>query len=248
MDDRWKPLSRTGGPVAPFAKTMTVEQLLAAAPASPVGSRAVKTGRGAESEPTAPDESGTVLHTVTRSDTLMGVALRYGVSVAELRLANDLPSGTENLATTPVLRIPSAPAKRLAEAGGAKAESHAALSRRLRVTHNLAEPEAEYYLTEAGWDYAAAEAALRRDLAFERTAEGRARLAAAMPPPPQQQPGAAAAPAGSGVLGKLAGALSLGGAARRSSSSGHAGGGGEAGEDAPFLPAGEVRLERGVVA
>ena len=185
MDDRWKPLSKTGGPVTPFAKTMTVEELLAAAPSSPVGSR---TGRGRGGEDVSwekgpdPDASGAVLHTVSKSDTLMGIALRYGISVAELRLANDIPSGTENLAATPILRIPAAPSKRIAEAGGAKRESQAALSRRLRVTHSLSDAEALYYLTEADWDYGAAEAALKTDLAFENSAAGQAGLAAALHP------------------------------------------------------------------
>ena len=175
MDDRWKPLSRTGGQVAPFAVTMTIDQLLAAAPTSPARSRE-RIGTEGGSKDAAGVGDQYIVHNVTKSDTLMGIALRYGVSIAELRFVNDIPSGTDNLATSPVLRIPTTHSRGDQPSRNAEKESHAALSRRFRVTNGVSESEAAYYLGEASWDYELAERTLRADLAFEKTAEGIARL------------------------------------------------------------------------
>jgi LysM repeat protein len=168
MDDRWKPLSRTGGTVVPFAKTLTPQQLLAAAPPEPSSLRRHADGGSAHAAGTS-SAPGFISHQVSKSDTLLGLAFKYGVTVSEIRLANDLPS--ENLATTPTLRIPVSGTTR-APVGAA--ESRAAQVRKFRVLQGVSEAEASYYIDEANGDYAAAELQLRRDLAFEKSSDAAA--------------------------------------------------------------------------
>ena len=107
-----------------------------------------------------------VLHTVTRSDTIDGLAFKYRVTKSEIKLLNDLPS--DNIHTCSVLKIPQGPRAPLPSAREAQGDTKAAVLRRFRVTHGLDESEARYYLEEASYDEKLAEEALKADLAFER--------------------------------------------------------------------------------
>lgn len=115
-----------------------------------------------------------ILHQVQRSDTIDGLAFRYRVTKAEIRLANDLPS--DNVHTCSVLKIPRGalpPLQAVRDPG----DTRGMILRRFRVSHSLSEAEARYYLDDANWDEPKAAAALARDLAFERSHAGDAAAA-----------------------------------------------------------------------
>jgi hypothetical protein len=162
MDDRWKPLSRTGGPVVPFAKTLTPQQLLASAPSVHRKELERHIGAGSISQI---DSSEFLIHTVSKSDTIMGLSMQYGVSTTEIRALNDLHS--ENLATMSTLRIPNS---KLATLSIDAVESHASMVRRFRVANNISDAEATFYLDDAAWNFLAAHRQLKIDMEFEASA------------------------------------------------------------------------------
>jgi LysM domain len=106
-----------------------------------------------------------ILHEIKPRDTLFGLSLKYNISVQTIKLANDLT--TDNLATVPggYLRIPlSGPIKK----EESTALTNAAILRKFRVTHNISEPEAKYYLESCDYDYNRAELMLANDVSFEK--------------------------------------------------------------------------------
>jgi LysM repeat protein len=112
----------------------------------------------------------------SRKDTLMGLSLKYGVSVSELRLVNNLP--TENIGMLRELRIPKGTARVRPTATGVE-DSRRSKLRKLQVEHGLSAEEATYYLEASGFDYTGAVAALRDDEAFDAKTGGAATRAAA---------------------------------------------------------------------
>jgi hypothetical protein len=151
MDARWD--HRAAPPPQPRAPA----SFLAPAAPSPPPPRPAA-GGGAEPPPH-------IVHALLPSDTLQGLAFRYHVTPAEIRLLNDLPS--DNLATCGrELRIPVGARAPLPTTRDAP-DPRAATLRAFRVSHRLSEPEARYYLEDAGWDSGLAAAALAQDLAFE---------------------------------------------------------------------------------
>lgn len=124
-----------------------------------------------------------IYHPVDRRDSLMALSLRYGVPVADLKMLNNLP--TENLAAVRTLRIPRDRARVVIAPTGASADDHGAKIRRLIALaigrmpgERLSEPEARFYLEDAGWDVDAALAAWRRDEDFDASTGGAASRAA----------------------------------------------------------------------
>jgi LysM repeat protein len=182
MDSAWAALSRL--PAAPGSrkpKIMTAAEMVAplpaprredvAAPALPPTSSSSSSSSSSEegADPTRvpPPPPPFFEHAVQRSDTLMGLSLKYRVSIPELKRLNDLHS--DNLATMPVLRIPCGPdAAKLAVPAPAPPDSERALVRRFKLTHDVGEEEARYYLSSSSFDYEAATRALQADLDFER--------------------------------------------------------------------------------
>ena len=116
--------------------------------------------------PPPPDD---LLHTLSPSDTLMGLSLKYGCSEHAIRLANDLPS-SGNLGGIKTLRIPArgAPLRPPPDEGA----SQRALLRAFRAATGLSEPEAKYYLGEVEWDLPRAQALLREHEAAETASGG----------------------------------------------------------------------------
>lgn len=140
--------------------TGAYSDFLAAAPPEPRAEAAVVGGAGG---PSCSSEVGLYDHAVGPRDTLMGLALAYGSSVAELRQLNALP--TENIAGLRVLRVPAGrPNARIAVVPGA-AEASAAVAARefFAAATGLRGAEARYYLDEAGGNADAAVAAWRAD-------------------------------------------------------------------------------------
>jgi hypothetical protein len=112
------------------------------------------------------------LHKIEKRDTLLGLSLKYGVAVSELKLANDIPFTSDNLHSCgPTLRIPMG-GKSAFGAGASppsenKEESERAVLRRFRVTHGLEEAEAKYYLSIGDGDFEKATKELQHDLSVE---------------------------------------------------------------------------------
>lgn len=151
-DGRWGALSHegTGRPVARAPDYSALSRALPLAPPDPQ-----------EAPPSAP-ERGWVEHVVGPRDTIMGLALRYGVTPGEIKLANQLP--TDNLATARVLRVPTG---RVLPPPPPPADNPAAIIRRFRAANGVSEKEARYYLEEARYDERAAAAELAADLRVE---------------------------------------------------------------------------------
>jgi hypothetical protein len=150
MDGRWAALSHMGGGARP-AKVPDYSTLRV--PLPPEQPDAATEGRAGAGGAAAPDDGGGfIVHTVTPSDTLEGLALRYRVTPLEIRVANDLP--TSNLATMRELRIPTG--RGPLRPPPPKVESREAVMRRFRVTHGLEEAEARYYLEAAEYNEAVA--------------------------------------------------------------------------------------------
>jgi LysM repeat protein len=179
MDSAWAALSRL--PAAPGSrkpKIMTAAEMVAPLPAPrredvaapalpPTSSSSSSSEEGADPTRVPPPPPPFFEHAVQRSDTLMGLSLKYRVSIPELKRLNDLHS--DNLATTPILRIPCGPdAAKLAVPAPAPPDSERALVRRFKLTHDVGEEEARYYLSSSSFDYEAATRALQADLDFER--------------------------------------------------------------------------------
>ena len=161
MDARWDP--RAAPPPQPRAPASFLAPAAEAPPQQPPPPPPPRQG-GCEPPPAF------ITHALLPSDTLQGLAFRYHVTAAEIRLINDLPS--DNLATCGrELRIPlgaRAPLPTVREAP----DPRAAALRAFRVAHRLSEPEARYYLEDSGFDPALAAAALARDLELERRHPG----------------------------------------------------------------------------
>ena len=111
------------------------------------------------------------LHKIEKRDTLLGLSLKYGVAVSELKLANDIPFTSDNLHSCgPTLRIPVGGKSGFGTATVSsenKEESERALLRRFRVTHGLEEAEAKYYLSIGEGDFEKATKELQNDLNIE---------------------------------------------------------------------------------
>ena len=111
-------------------------------------------------------ESRFIDHSVTPSDTLFGLELKYGVSAADIRRANTMTS--DRLFAHVKIKIPNPKYKPNPEKESADAE-RLKMTRRMiammkRVGDDaLGEAEAKYYLQEHRWDIDAAVAAFRRD-------------------------------------------------------------------------------------
>lgn len=124
-----------------------------------------------------------IYHPVDKRDSLMAISLRYGISVADLKLVNNLP--TENLAAVRTLKIPRdrarvviAPATTSEDGKSAKVRRLIALAIGRVPGERLSEPEARFYLEDAGWDVDAALALWRRDEDFDASTGGAASRAA----------------------------------------------------------------------
>jgi len=112
------------------------------------------------------------LHKIEKRDTLLGLSLKYGVAVSELKLANDIPFTSDNLHSCgPTLRIPVGGKSGFGTAATVSAEnkeeSERAILRRFRVTHGLEEAEAKYYLSIGEGDFEKATKELQNDLNIE---------------------------------------------------------------------------------
>lgn len=111
------------------------------------------------------------LHKIEKRDTLLGLSLKYGVAVSELKLANDIPFTSDNLHSCgPTLRIPVGGKSGFGTATVSsenKEESERAILRRFRVTHGLEEAEAKYYLSIGEGDFEKATKELQNDLNIE---------------------------------------------------------------------------------
>jgi hypothetical protein len=149
-------------------KIMTAKDLLAPAGKEPYTSpRADASNRASLSNVTEFQ-----LHKIEKRDTLLGLSLKYGVAVSELKLANDIPFTSDNLHSCgPTLRIPMG-GKSAFGAGASppsenKEESERAVLRRFRVTHGLEEAEAKYYLSIGDGDFEKATKELQHDLSVE---------------------------------------------------------------------------------
>ena len=149
-------------------KIMTAKDLLAPAGKEPYTSpRADASNRVSLSNVTEFQ-----LHKIEKRDTLLGLSLKYGVAVSELKLANDIPFTSDNLHSCgPTLRIPMG-GKSAFGAGASppsenKEESERAVLRRFRVTHGLEEAEAKYYLSIGDGDFEKATKELQHDLSVE---------------------------------------------------------------------------------
>lgn len=94
----------------------------------------------------APPPPPFILHTLARSDTLIGLSFKYRVSEHDIRRLNDLPS--DNLFTGgPTLRIPtSAMPRGMSAREAVPADTRAAVLRRFRVENGLEDSEARFYL------------------------------------------------------------------------------------------------------
>lgn len=128
------------------------------APTPPIAAAAVDDAAAAPAPPPY------FVHPVLRSDSIVGLSFRYGISPAEIRLANDLPS--DNIHTVRELRIPRGRAVPLPSRAAGE-DTQAAAVRRFRVTHRLTPAEARYYLSESEWDETRAAALLASELAWE---------------------------------------------------------------------------------
>lgn len=113
----------------------------------------------------------------------MAISLRYGISVADLKLVNNLP--TENLAAVRTLKIPRdrarvviAPATTSEDGKSAKVRRLIALAIGRVPGERLSESEARFYLEDAAWDVDGALAAWRRDDDFDAATGGAASRAA----------------------------------------------------------------------
>ena len=204
----WAALSHLPrGPFSGPPKTMTPAQMLAPLPAAPFSAAAAEWDDAAEAQPRSPSAAADaaasgggggggggaprsaqpprfIEHRLEKRDTLLGLSLRYGVSAAELRLANDMPQSSDNLsACGPTLRVPAAASGRAGAPSGRpaapEAESARAVLRRFRVAHALLEAEAKYYLSLCDGDFDAASRELAQDLEVERRLGGSGAAAAA---------------------------------------------------------------------
>lgn len=172
MDSSWEALSHLPKHyVEPF-KTMTMSEMLAPLPRDRAEVETSSAG-GAQQAASQFGPSATTIddntphyvdHKVTKSDTLFGLSLKYGVPINTIKQMNDLHS--DNIATVGVLRIPVG--KVLSAPAGTGKESERAILRRFRNTHGVTEAEAKYYLSEHAFNYDKATDELQRDLAFER--------------------------------------------------------------------------------
>lgn len=113
--------------------------------------------------------SGEIEHPVSKSDTLMGLSLRYGINVAELKRYNNLP--TENISYLKTINIPKG-GRGAALPPASEAASRSAVIRAFASKHKLSKEEATYYLEEARFEEATAQRALQADLDFEDAASG----------------------------------------------------------------------------
>jgi len=153
--------SYTGPP-----KIMTAKDLLAPAGKEPsyLSSRIDTSNRVLNTN------NGFHIHTLEKRDTLLGLSLKYGVSVSELKLANDIPFTSDNLHSCgPTLRIPLGGKSEIGDGHSTqtKEESDRAILRRFRVTHNLEEAEAKYYLSLCDNDFEKATIELQNELNVE---------------------------------------------------------------------------------
>jgi len=158
-------------------KHATYKEMLAPLPAAPAAAAPVLPLSPTGAHSADPGGGAFVMHAVTPRDTLMGLSLKYGVSVAELRRLNDLP--TENISMLRTLKV------RPALAGGSGAgdeESRASKLRRFRVSNGIPEEEATFYLDDAGWDVGEAQTAFDRDAREFDPATERGAVSAAIAP------------------------------------------------------------------
>ena len=153
--------SYTGPP-----KIMTAKDLLAPAGKEP----SYLSSRSDTSNRVLNANTDVHIHTLEKRDTLLGLSLKYGVSVSELKLANDIPFTSDNLHSCgPTLRIPLGGKSEIGDGHSiqTKEESDRAILRRFRVTHNLEEAEAKYYLSLCNNDFEKATIELQNDLNIE---------------------------------------------------------------------------------
>lgn len=138
-------------------KSLTYEDMLAPAPALPRSNREQLQG-----DPL--DESlRFILHPVSKSDTLMGLAMKYKTTAATIQALNDLP--TSNLGFLTTVKVPR-PADGAVRVPIGTAESEAAQLRRFRVENHTTETEARFYLEEAGWCFESALQQFKEDSAI----------------------------------------------------------------------------------
>jgi len=116
--------------------------------------------------PTPTGDFGCINHVITDTDTLSGIALRYGITVEELRKANRLVgNGDQALFQHTVLRIPVT--TRPPQNKGLDLASVNLLKKRLvarfarKGCNNL--DEAQYYLEAHNYDFEAALTEYRKD-------------------------------------------------------------------------------------
>jgi LysM repeat protein len=114
---------------------------------------------------------GTIKHFVKKTDTLIGIAMQYGITKAQLIQANKGLSN-DNLYAYYDIKIPidrdqvTVEAKEPSEEEKLR-ERNRTLAR-FRRNQNVGEAEARYYLSEADFDYMKAVKERQLDLEFER--------------------------------------------------------------------------------
>ena len=166
MDGRWAALSHAAPRRAP-ARVPDYSVLQRPLPAEIPTPPVIESDIVAQqlSATVGPQGEAFIEHVIAPTDTIEGVSLRYGVTVAEIKMVNDLP--TSNLRTAGrTLRIPLTQGSRVLPTPQAST-SRAAILRRFRVVHGLGEAEAKYYLDGADYDEGAAAKELAADLATE---------------------------------------------------------------------------------
>jgi hypothetical protein len=164
-DGRWLGLSHRAGlqPAIP-PHISDYKDLLAPAPVSPRAD--LPPSSEAKNEETQQDENF-IYHSVGKTDTLMGLSLRYRVPIATLKLVNNLP--TENLAALKVVKVPKENARPRAVSLGV-VETMDAKIRKFTRTEGCSESEARLYIEDAGGDVDLAVQQYRDDLEEERKA------------------------------------------------------------------------------
>eukprot|EP00005_Dracoamoeba_jomungandri_P014723 CAMPEP_0174265504 /NCGR_PEP_ID=MMETSP0439-20130205/26761_1 /TAXON_ID=0 /ORGANISM="Stereomyxa ramosa, Strain Chinc5" /LENGTH=201 /DNA_ID=CAMNT_0015351997 /DNA_START=575 /DNA_END=1177 /DNA_ORIENTATION=- len=112
-------------------------------------------------------QTGIVTHVVTVHDTLPGLALKYGVTVEAIKLANNLTLSSNSVFEYKTLKIPNPrrlPTKKeLQDTKPACGKEDIAISR-FRNLMGATEWEAKYYLGENDWDVKSAVEEYKADL------------------------------------------------------------------------------------
>lgn len=106
-------------------------------------------------------------HTVTKSDTLFGLSLKYGIHISEIKLLNDL--ATDNISYLKYLKIPQGKHRQpvLPDKSNLP-DSKRTLLRKFKNTYNVSEKEAKYYLDMVDYNYDEAVKEYEQDLQFEQ--------------------------------------------------------------------------------